>query len=230
MLIKAIPSRLFTEREVLEAYVLQHIPRLKEGSILCVTSKIVALAQGRVAANTRGAKTRWIKKESEQAIKTKWCYLTLKEGHWCPNAGIDESNANGKLILWPDKSYEVAQTLRKALQKKFRLKKLGILITDSRVFPLRAGVVGVALAYAGFKGLRDYRGKPDLFGKKLALTQTNIADTLASAAVMVMGEGRERQPLAVIESAPVVFVSKVDPTELCMDPAGDLYRPLFSKE
>ncbi len=230
MLIKAIPSRLFTEREVLEAYVLQHIPRLKEGSILCVTSKIVALAQGRVVANTRGAKTRWIKKESEQAIKTKWCYLTLKEGHWCPNAGIDESNANGKLILWPDKSYEVAQTLRKALQKKFRLKKLGILITDSRVFPLRAGVVGVALAYAGFKGLRDYRGKPDLFGKKLALTQTNIADTLASAAVMVMGEGRERQPLAVIESAPVVFVSKVDPTELCMDPAGDLYRPLFSKE
>lgn len=229
MLVQAIRCKLFKPHEDVETYILKHIPDLKEGSILCVTSKILALAQGRVVPHTKGAKTRWIKKESEQAIKTKWCYLTLKEGHWCPNAGIDESNADGQLILWPEKSYAVATSLQQKLRRHFKLKKLGILITDSRVFPLRAGVVGVALAYAGFKGLRDYRGKPDLFGKKLLLTQTNIADTLASAAVFVMGEGRERQPLAIIESAPVVFVSTVDPTELCMDPADDLYRPLFSK-
>ncbi len=229
MQINPIRCALFKQNEDLERYILNHLSRMKEGSILCVTSKVLALAQGRVVPNTRGAKTRWIKRESEQAIKTKWCYLTLKDGHWCPNAGIDESNADGQLILWPEQSYESAEQLRRALCQRFKLRKLGILITDSRVFPLRAGVVGVALAYAGFKGLRDYRGQPDLFGKKLKLTQTNIADTLASAAVLVMGEGKERQPLAVIEDAPVVFTNKVDRTELRMDPADDLYRPLFSR-
>ena len=228
MLIEPIRCGLFKERQDLETYILKYIPKLEEGSILCVTSKIVALAQGRVVLNTRGAKMRWIKKESVRAIKTKWCYLTLKDGHWCPNAGIDESNANGKLILWPENPYEVMDQLRRNLIQRYCLKELGILMTDSRVFPLRAGVIGVGVAYAGFKGLRDYRGKPDLFGKKLKLAQTNIADTLASAAVLVMGEGNERIPLVVIQSAPVVFTNKVDPTELRMDAVGDLYQSFLS--
>lgn len=227
MIITPIKSKIFRAAESLDKYIQAHVPTLKEKSILVVTSKIVALSQGRVVENKRGLKTRLIKSESQIALKTKWCYLALKDGHWCPNAGIDESNADGKLILWPEDSYRVAFKLRKKLMQIYHVRQLGILITDSRIYPLRAGVTGVALGYAGFQGLRDYRGKKDIFGRALTMTQTNVADSLACAAVLVMGEGNERIPLAIIEDAPVKFIAKVDPLELRIDPKIDMYRPLF---
>lgn len=228
MIVKSITCRLFLPNQSLEEYVCKSISSLHDGDILVVTSKIVALAQGRIVPNTRGKKARIIKQESEAILKTRWCYLTLKDGHWCPNAGVDESNADGKLILWPEHSYTVAASLRKTLMRRYGIRRLGILITDSRTFPLRAGVTGVAVGYAGFKGLRDYRGKPDLFDRKLKMTQTNVADTLASAAVLLMGEGNERMPLAVIQDAPIVFTQRVNPEELRIDPKSDMYRPLFA--
>jgi len=115
------------------------------------------------------------------------------------------------------------------LQKKFKIKNLGVLITDSRLFPLRAGIVGAAIGYAGFKGVKDYRGTGDIFGRILKLSRTDIADSLATAAVVCMGEGREQQPLALITDAPVVFTEKVNKKELYIDPREDLYQPLFEK-
>lgn len=227
MIMQPIRCAIFRPLQSLEEYVVQSVPKLHDADILVVTSKIVALSEGRVVTDGSGKKTRLIKQESEQAIKTRWCYLTLKDGHWCPNAGIDESNADGKLILWPKDSYQTATTLRRILMKKYKLRKFGILITDSRTFPLRAGVTGVALGYAGFKGLRDYRGRPDIFGRSLTMTQTNVADTLASAAVLEMGEGNEQMPLAIIREATVKFAERVDPMELVIDHSNDLYRPLF---
>src|SRR5680860_576227 len=109
------------------------------------------------------------------------------------------------------------------LQKKFKIKNLGVLITDSRLFPLRAGIVGAAIGYAGFKGVKDYRGTGDIFGRILKLSRTDIADSLATAAVVCMGEGREQQPLALITDAPVVFTEKVNKKELYIDPREDLY-------
>jgi coenzyme F420-0:L-glutamate ligase/coenzyme F420-1:gamma-L-glutamate ligase len=113
------------------------------------------------------------------------------------------------------------------LKKHYKLKKLGVIISDSRIMPLRAGVVGVALGYAGFKGLRDYRGKKDIYGKKLKYTQTDIADSLATSAIVLMGEGSEKQPLCIIEDAPVVFSARTNPRELIVRPQDDMYRPLF---
>ena len=110
----------------------------------------------------------------------------------------------------------------------YGVKKLGVLITDSRVFPLRAGVTGVALGYTGFKGLRDYRSKKDLFNRPLTMTQTNVADCLASAAVLVMGEGAERTPLGIITDAPIVFTNKTDAANLRIDPKVDLFKPLYA--
>ncbi len=229
MSIHSIHSSIFRPHQNLEEYIFKFIHSVSEGSIIVVTSKIVSLAEGRIVKNNPGQKRKWIRQESEQVYKTAWFYLTQKDGHWCPNAGIDESNANENLILWPTDSYGVAHDLCLRLMRRYHVKKLGILITDSRLFPLRAGVIGVALGYAGFKGLRDYRGKPDLFGRSLRMTQTNIADCLASTAVLCMGEGNERTPLAVIERAPVHFIKKVDASELRIDPRHDLYRPLFSR-
>jgi len=224
MIITPIRCTIFKPHQSLENYIDTFVPKIENGDILVITSKIVALAQGRVVKNTRGTKTRVIRQESEKAIKTKYCYLTLKDGHWGPNAGVDESNADGKLVLWPKEPYEVARKIRQHLLKKHQIKKCGVLITDSRLYPLRAGVTGVAIGYAGFLGLRDYRGTPDIFGRALKMTQTNVADALASTAVLVMGEGKERQPLTIIKNAPVKYSTKTDPKELRIAPKDDMWR------
>ena len=144
-------------------------------------------------------------------------------------AGVDESSANGKIILLPEDSFKASEAIRRQLKKHYRIKKLGIIVSDSRLLPLRAGVVGVALGYSGFKGVRDYRGTPDIFGRILKLSRTDVADGLATAAVLLMGEGAEQQPLAVITNAPVEFQDKIDQRELVINIREDIYQPLFEK-
>src|SRR3989339_1025140 len=227
MKIPPIKTRIFREDENLLEFILQNVKRIPESSILVVTSKIVALSEGRVAEfkNTKEKirqKIRLIKKESDFALKTKYVWLTIKDGMVMANAGVDESNADGKIILLPKDSFQSADLIRKKLKKIFKLKKLGVLITDSRVFPLRAGTVGVALGYAGFKGVRDYRDTPDIFGRILKMSRTDVADSLATSAVLSMGEGKEQQPLALISDAPALFVDKIDKKELLIDPKEDL--------
>ncbi|MBI3952825.1 MAG: coenzyme F420-0:L-glutamate ligase [Candidatus Doudnabacteria bacterium] len=231
MLITPVKTRIFKTSEPLGEFIISYLPKVEDKSIIVITSKIVALSQGRrVALNNPKDKTKWIKQESEQYIRTRWCYLTLKDGHWCANAGIDESNAEGGgFILWPKDCYGTAKQLRLSLLKHYRLKNLGILITDSRIFPLRAGVTGVALSYAGFRGLRNYIGKKDLFGRKLKMTKTNVADSLASAAVLAMGEAAETCPLALVTDAMVEFNAHTNSRELRIRFEDDLYRPLFQQ-
>ncbi len=228
MLITPIKTRTFKLNQNLVNFVINNIKKAPNKSIIVVTSKIVSLAQGRVVKGSEASKAGVVKKEAEKFIKTKWCYLALKEGHWCPNGGIDASNARGRqLILWPHQLFKEAGDLRMLLKKHYRVKNLGILITDSRSQPLRAGISGVALAYAGFKGLKSYVGKKDIFGRKLKMSRVNVADSLATAAVLTMGEGAERQPLALITDSPTQFVAKVDPEELKISIKDDLYRPLY---
>ena len=228
MNVRPIRTRIFKEREDLAAFITKHIPKLEDGAVLAVTSKIVALAEGRTAH--KKDKERLIKKESTWALRTKHGKITLKDGILMWNAGIDTSNADGKIILLPKDSFSSASSLRAKLRAHYGIKKLGIIITDSRIMPVRAGVVGIALGYAGFKGLRDYRGKPDIFERKLKFTQTNVADSLATAATVVMGEGRERQPLAVITEVSVQFTERVNRKELIIEEEDDMYRPLLSRK
>lgn len=230
MIIQPIKTRIFREREDLLAFVLEHIPKLKERSVLVITSKIVALAEGRTSSSTdEKTKERLIKAESEFAIKTKYVWLTIKDGSVMASAGIDESNADGKLILLPKDSWKSAEIIRKQLMKKFRLKELGIIITDSRTIPLRAGVSGIATGYAGFRGVKSYIGKKDIFGRGFAFSRTDVADSLATAAVLVMGEGAERHPLALVTKGPIEFCARTKKSELYIDPAEDMYKPLFSR-
>ncbi len=230
MEIKTIKTSIFKENEDLLKFILKYFKKIPEKSIVVITSKIVALAEGRVVEfKNKRQKIKLIKSESDFALKTKFAWMTIKDGMVMASAGIDESNAQDKLILLPKDSFKSAELLRKELQKIFKIKKLGVLITDSRTFPLRAGIVGVALGYAGFKGIRDYRGTNDIFGRVLKMSRTDVADSLATAAVLGMGEGKETQPLALITNAPVEFVEKVNKEELMMDPREDLYKPFFEK-
>lgn len=227
MKIKPVHTRLFTEGENLERFVLEHIPKLMEASVLVVTSKIVALAECRTA--TLQEKERIIREESEWSMPTKHALLTIRDGMCMTSAGIDESNADERIILLPKDSFKVASRLQRALRKHYKVKELGVLITDSRVLPLRAGTIGVALGYAGFAGIKDYRGSVDLFGRVLKMTRVNVADSLATAAVLLMGEGNERIPLARIDDAPVRFVTRVNRQELVIPMADDVYMSTLVK-
>jgi len=249
MNICAVRTRIFRENEDLVDFIRKAIPKLKNGSVLVVTSKIVALSEGRTAhVRTRKEKEALIKKESTWALQThpEW-WWTEKDGALLVNAGIDDSNADlprvdsrvkagGKrVVLLPKDSFKAAALLRKQLRWLYKVKSLGVVITDSRISPMRAGVTGLALGYAGFKGIRDYRGKKDIFGRKLKVTMTDVADSLATAAALVMGEGAEQQPLAIIEDLPagrqarlVEFTNKpINPKEVMIPAKDDMYAPLF---
>lgn len=228
MQVRPVKTRIFRERENLADFIEEHIPRLADGSVLVVTSKIVALAEGRTAAyGGEDAKEKLVRSESDWAVRTKHVWLTRKDGNVLAGAGIDESNGDGRFILLPEDCYASAAKLRDELLKRWGVKNLGVILTDSRTIPLRKGIVGVSLGYAGLRGIRDYEGTPDIFGRLFHFSKVSVVDSLAAAAVLVMGEGSEQQPLAVIEGAPVDFKDAVDRGELAIDPEDDMYRPFF---
>lgn len=227
MQVKPIKTRVFKERENLASFIREHIPTLKDGSVLAVTSKIVGLAEGRTEVVGKRPKEVLIKEESEYAVETKHTWLTLRDGMFVASSGIDESNGNGKYIFLPKDSYRSATRLRTTLKEAYGIENLGVIITDSRTLPLRRGAFGMSLGYAGIKGLHDYRGTPDIFKRPFTMSRANIADALAAAAVLVMGEGDERHPLAVVTGAPVSYTERVDRHELLIPLVEDMWRPLF---
>jgi coenzyme F420-0:L-glutamate ligase len=228
MIIKPIKTRLFQPREKLLPFLDKYLPQIKEGSVVVVTSKIVALSEGRFADKVDDdTKAKIIKQESEFVLQTKYVCLTIKDGIVMANAGVDESNANGKIILLPKDSFESAKMIRNYLRNKYNIKNLGVIITDSRTHPLRSGITGVALGYAGFKGLKDYTKKSDIFGRPFHFSRVDMADSLATSAVLCMGEGNEKCPLALITDVPIEFSNRINRNELKIDIEDDIYGPMF---
>ncbi|HZJ41129.1 MAG TPA: coenzyme F420-0:L-glutamate ligase [Candidatus Saccharimonadales bacterium] len=230
MKIKAVRTTIFKPNENLISFIEKYFPIFTEKSILVVTSKIIALAEGRLVKYIdEKNKVKIIKGESDLVIKTKYVYLTIKDGTVMANAGVDESNADGHLILLPEDSFKSAFKIRKYFCDKHRLKNFGVIITDSRCLLLRAGVVGIATGYAGFKGLKEYQGKLDIFKRPFVYERVDVVDSLATAAVLCMGEGDEKKPLALINEAPVEYSERVNKNELKIDIKEDMYGPLFRR-
>ncbi len=227
MNLTAVHTELFKEGADLPAFILRFVPTMPENTVLAVCSKVVALWKNNTLPyKSLAQKEKLIKQHSQAALKTPLAWLTIKDDMIMTNAGIDESNANGKLILLPD-CYAPASELRDTLKQKWHVQNLGIVITDSMILPLRAGVVAAAVGYAGFKGVSDLRGKPDLFGKRLQTTLVDVADSLATAAALVMGEADEQCPLCIIKNAPVTFTQTTDRNEIKYPVQNDLYTPLL---
>ncbi len=213
---------------------------LPERSILVITSKVVSIAEGRcIPAERYPDRDDLVMREADLYLPRKfvpgaWVMHTMKNNVFIPSAGIDESNADGYYILWPRNPKKTAKDLWIWLRKKYYVKNLGVIITDSHTIPLRRGVLGISLAHYGFAPLKDYRDTPDLFGRLLKMTQTNIADGLAAAAVVLMGEGKESMPLCLIKDIPwVKFVSKPIRSKkpfssFEIKTKEDLYYPLLS--
>ncbi len=183
--------------------------RPQNGDIIAVSSKVVSIYEGRCISSLSIDKDTLAKKESSFYLERKYvpgrhALHTITNGVLIRSAGIDESNADGHFVLWPKNPTHSAKKLRDFFLKTYNLEKLGVIITDSISTPLRRGAIGFALAYAGFEPLYDYRGSKDLFGRAFKFEQANLADALAASAVLVMGEGKEQTPLAVLRNVPEV--------------------------
>lgn len=214
----------------------RYLPKVKEKSVVVVTSKIIAICEGSILKIGDIDKRELIKKESMRYLPSETnkygVMLTIKNNMLLASAGIDESNSNNHYVLLPKNPQKSANEIRSYLMKKFSLKHAGVIITDSKTSPLRWGVTGIGIAHSGFHALNNYIGQEDLFGRTLKMTKVNVLDGLAVSSVLVMGEGKEQTPLAVIEDVPFVLFQKTNPTkqqlqDLVIAPKDDLYHELL---
>ncbi len=193
---------------------------LQDGNVIVLAQKIVSLSEGRTvrlddvdvsaAAKELAAQTdkdprivELILRESEEIIRHKAGVIIARHrlGLISANAGIDQSNidqANGECaLLLPDDPDQSASRLRQALMTSTG-KKVAVVISDSMSRPWRLGTIGTAIGSAGIDVLDDRRGESDLYGRELKVTMINRADSIAAAAVLLMGEATERTPVAIV--------------------------------
>jgi coenzyme F420-0:L-glutamate ligase / coenzyme F420-1:gamma-L-glutamate ligase len=193
---------------------------IQTGDVLAISSKYVAISEGRVVElgdiqpsdqahdlaqryNMNAKMAQLVLDEAEHIFGgiPMGYLLTWRQGVISPNAGIDRSNIpNGRAVLLPANGYQAARAIRHAIEAHYKV-SIGVILTDSWLVPGRLGTTGVAVAADGFQPVQDERGKADLFGNPMAVTQKGIADSLSVVAQTVMGERDEATPFAIIQNA-----------------------------
>ena len=195
--------------------------KLYDSDILTISSKFVSLSEGRfvklsdiaVSPSARKISKKYninphlselIYRESDKIFSgSNGFVLTFKNKVIVPNAGIDTSNImNGYAILYPENPFKSAENIKSEIQKLFQI-NISVVITDSRLMPSRIGTTGVAIASAGIEPIHDERGKTDLFGNSMRVTQKAIADDISSAAQLLMGECNESIPIVIIRDSDI---------------------------
>jgi coenzyme F420-0:L-glutamate ligase / coenzyme F420-1:gamma-L-glutamate ligase len=150
-----------------------------------------------------------------------------RNGWVMANAGIDHSNvalADGvdRVLLLPVDPDASAEALRQRLIDTTG-KRIAIIISDSFGRPFRRGTVGIALGAAGLPAVIDWRGHPDLFGRKLEVTETGFADEIAAAASLVQGQADEGTPIVLVRG--LTWSAPNAPAAALVRPAEhDLFR------
>jgi len=253
MRLYAVKTSIVKTGENLVEVILESLKRqklqLENGDILALASKIIAYAEGHV---TKLNNIKPSEKAKELAKKfslqpefaelilqeadkiyggVERAVLTLKNGVLTANAGIDNKNAPvGFVVLWPKNPEKWAKDIREEIMRRTG-KHIAVLIVDSGLVPLRLGTKGLALAVAGFKPVMDFRGEKDIFGKTLIITRHAVADDLASAAHLLMGEVAEKTPVVLIKGAPVVFDGGVyDCDAMMISPDECIFMNAFGHE
>jgi len=208
MIVTAYKTHKITEKDTSIFPILdQYLPKLKENSVVAIASNIVGICEGRIIKIGPSVdKDELVRQEAEYYLPREFnqygFMITINRNILVASGGIDESNGNGHYVLWPKDPQKSVNDIREYLCKKYNVQNLGVIMTDSKLTPLRWGVTGIAISYSGFEALNDYAGKPDIFGRLLHVEKTNVPDSLAASAVTVMGEGNEQTPLVVIEDVP----------------------------
>ena len=142
------------------------------------------------------------------------------------NAGVDRSNVLGErnVAPLPKDPNASAQNIRNEIRRLTGV-NVSVIISDTHGRPFRMGEINVAIGVAGFKPIRDRRGEKDLFGYTLRIKQTAIADELASAAELVIGQASEGIPVAIIRGYTCYQVAEnVSAAELTRPKEKDLFR------
>jgi len=196
----------------------------RDGDVLVVAQKIISKSEGRlvrlgdVEPSPRAIKlaeetdkdprlVELVLSESTAVVRTAPGVIIVRHrlGIVGANAGIDQSNIDhgqGECaLLLPLDPDESALRLRRALEKTYG-RRLGVIVSDSMNRPWRLGTIGYAIGSSGINVLDDRRGQGDLFGRELKVTMSNRADSIATAAMMVMGETAERIPAALVRGLP----------------------------
>ncbi|MFQ5758292.1 MAG: coenzyme F420-0:L-glutamate ligase [Candidatus Bathyarchaeia archaeon] len=244
-----IRTRLIKPKDDLVGVILDAISRQKltinYGDVLVFASKVVSMAQGRLTRLDTINPSEEAKKLAEK-YELESCFveavlweadkiyggvsgalLTLKNGALIPNAGVDHKNApKGFVVLWPENPHESAEKIKNEVFERTG-RNVGVLIIDSRVTPLRMGTTGVAIGIAGFNPIRDCRAEKDLYGNRLLITRHALADDLASAAHLVMGEADGRIPAVLAKDVPVSLSEEPNPNLMLISEKNCLFMNCF---
>jgi coenzyme F420-0:L-glutamate ligase / coenzyme F420-1:gamma-L-glutamate ligase len=221
----------------------------RNGDIWILAQKIVSKAENRLVnlnqitpssrafeiANRTRKDPRFVElvlRESKEILRQKPGALIVEHncGFICANAGIDHSNVEGLeqgssddwVLLLPEDSDRSASQIRTRLQEIYKM-RFGVLIIDSHGRAWRNGTVGATIGISGLPGLVDLRGKADMFGYKLQITQVGVADELAAAASLVMGQADERTPVVLARGFPYTL-REGSISELIREREEDLFR------
>lgn len=219
---------------------------LLEGDVVVFAQKIVSKAEGRrveLATVTPSAAAlelaalvckdprlvELVLRESRRVVRSAPDVLIVEHrlGFIMANAGIDQSNVAGSsepecALLLPIDPDASAERLRDGLMKLSGV-RIGVIVSDSFGRPWRLGTVGVALGAAGVAALLDLRGAPDLFGRTLRVTTVGHADEIAAAASLLMGQGNEGRPVAIVRGiAPAMAATPA--SALLRTQGEDLFR------
>jgi coenzyme F420-0:L-glutamate ligase/coenzyme F420-1:gamma-L-glutamate ligase len=192
---------------------------LRRGDVLVIAQKIVSKAEGRLAdlrevtpsasAEQLAAEVdkdprlvELILRESTEVVRHRKGVLVVahRSGIVLANAGIDTSNVAGddhRVLLLPEDCNRSCRDIRAQLAARTGV-EAGVMIIDSLGRAWRNGTVGIALGAAGLPALLDLRGTPDLFGRELRSTEVGIADEIAAAASMLMGQAGEGTPVVLL--------------------------------
>ncbi|HIJ09056.1 TPA: coenzyme F420-0:L-glutamate ligase [Candidatus Bathyarchaeota archaeon] len=230
-------------RIIVDSAIKQQTP-IEEKDILVVTHKIVSKAEGKVVnledvspseqAREIAQKTdkdpkfvEVVMRETKEVVRLGHNSLITetKNGTICANAGADKSNIEGEsnIALLPTNSDKSAREIRKEI-KKLTGKDVAIIISDTHGRPLRMGEINVAIGIAGITPTKDRRGEEDLFGYVLKVKQTAIADELASAAELVIGQANEGRPVAIIRGYKYTPTENASARQLIRPKEADLFR------
>ncbi len=201
--------------------------KLQNNDIIVLAQKIVSKAEGRMVNLAKITPTQkaielatktekdarvveLILQESNEIIRTRIGTIIVehKLGFICANAGIDHSNVAGDgnsteeyVLLLPEDPERSAKYIRKEIKEKLNV-DVGVMIVDSHGRAWRNGTVGMCIGLSGVPALIDERGWKDLFGYTLRITMVGVADELAAAASLVMGQAAEGTPVVHVRGFP----------------------------
>ncbi|MDG7043997.1 MAG: coenzyme F420-0:L-glutamate ligase [Nitrososphaerota archaeon] len=220
---------------------------IRDGDILVLSGKYSSMSTGRKynindvipladsikiadKANVDAKLAELVIRESDAVYSSMPGFLmAVNNGLLAPNGGLDRSNVErNEVILYPISPNEMSESIRRRAFIEYQT-YIGVLITDSRLYPMRKGTVGISIGSSGIRAIIDDRGREDLFNNKLKVTKRAIADDIATIAQLSMGESNEGRPIVLIRGLKDLVEIHRRPYNLSVSFEEDIYTRMYKK-